>query len=272
MASTAQQAKSTARQVEDSKPVEGFARFGFTARGVVYLLIGLLAAQVAVGGGGKADRHGALAAIKEQPLGATLLLLLTVGFAGYGGWRLLQAAVGQRDADAGWKRTMKRLGSLARGLLYASFAVSTLRFITSDAGSDKTKPFTARLMAVPSGQMLVGLLGLAVIGGGLYMAYRGLARKFLKRLALGSTSALTRKLTVGIGVAGLIGHGLVFCLLGGFLVQAAVTFDPAKAKGMDAALKTLASADFGPFLLLAAALGLFAYGAWSFVEARYRTV
>ncbi|MGZ6826078.1 MAG: DUF1206 domain-containing protein, partial [Mycobacteriales bacterium] len=115
-------------------------------------------------------------------------------------------------------------------------------------------------------------VGLAVVGGGLWMAYRALSKKFLDKLDLPAGSWLTRELAGKLGLVGLLGRGLVFCLIGGFLVDAAVTFDPDKAKGLDASLKTLAQQPFGTVLLLAAALGLLAFGLWSFVEARYRRV
>lgn len=258
-----------ARQAKDSKPVEALARLGLAARGLVYVVIGLLAVQVAVGKGGEADRNGALGAIRKQPFGEVLLVVLAIGFAGYAAWRLLEAAVGHQD-DEGGKKVVKRLGSLARGLLYGSFAVTTLTFVSSGGSQDKTRPLTARVMAMTGGQLLVGAAGVAVIGGGLYMAYRGLKKKFLKKLTLPTPTS--RSLAERLGTAGLVGRGLVFCLIGGFLVDAAVTFDPNKAKGLDAALKTLAQQAFGTVLLLVAALGLLAFGAWSFVEARYRDV
>ena len=268
---SAQQAKSAARQAEGSTAVEGLARLGLAARGLVYAVIGLIALQIAFGGGGKADRNGALGAIKEQPFGQVLLVILAVGFAGYAAWRFLQAAVGHTDED-GTKRTVKRLGSLARGVFYASFAVTTLRFVTAGGSNDKTKPLTARAMALTGGQLLVGLIGVGVIGGGLYLAYRGLTKKFLKRLDLAGASAGTRTVAERVGIAGLVGRGLVLCLLGGFLLDAAITFDPNKAKGLDAALKTLAQQAFGTVLLVIAALGLLAFAAWSFVESRYRRI
>lgn len=270
---TTAQAKSTARQAEGSKPVELLARLGLASRGLVYLVIGLLAGQVAFGQGGQADRNGALGTLRDQPFGKGLLVVLAVGFTGYAAWRLLEAAVGHRDAE-GAKRAGKRLGSLGKGVLYGSFAVSTVRFVGSSSGGsgDKTKPLTARAMGMTGGQLLVGAVGVAVVAAGLWTAYRGLSRKFLDKLDLPAGSWLTRDLAGRLGLVGLLGRGLVLCLLGGFLVEAAVTFDPGKAKGLDAGLKTLAQQPFGTVLLLAAALGLLAFGLWSFVEARYRRV
>lgn len=272
MPAVVHEAKSAARQVEDSKPVAVLARCGFAARGLVYIVIGLLALQVAVQGRGKADRNGALAAIKDKPFGGTLLVVLAIAFAGYACWRLLEGIVGHRDEDAGMGRTAKRLSSLARAVLYSFFTVSTLRFLASGPAKDKTKPFTARALAAPGGQVLVALLGLAIIGGGLYAVYRGVRSKFLKHLELGTASSTTKKVVKRLGVAGLVGRGLVLCLIGGFLFEAAVTFDPNKAKGLDAVLKTLAAEPYGQFLLLGAVICLLAFGTWSFVEARYRKV
>jgi hypothetical protein len=272
MTTSVQRAKGTARHTAASKPVKGLARFGLASRGLVYIVIGLLALQIALGRGGRADRNGALAAIKDQPLGGALLIALAVGFAGYAGWRLLQAAVGHRDVEQSRKRAVERIGSLVRAAVYASFARTTVEFITAGGGHDETRPLTARVMTLPGGRLLVGLVGLAVVGSGLYMAYRGIAKKFLERLDLASASATMRQLATLSGLVGQAGRGLVFCLLGGFLIESAITFDPDKAKGLDAALKTLASQPFGQLLLAASAVGLLAFGMWSFVEARYRKV
>jgi hypothetical protein len=273
MTTSTRTAKQAAREAEDSKPVKGLARFGLTGRGVVYVVLALVTLQVALGRGGRADRDGALAQVKERPFGNTLLVVLALAFAGYAVWRLLEAAVGHRDADQGKERVVKQIGSLARAVLYGSFAVSTFRFVlTSAVGHDKTKPLTARAMALPGGRVAVGLVGVAVVGGGLFMVYRALRRKFLDKLDLASASARVQKAAESLGLAGLASRGLVLALIGGFLLQAAVTFDPKKAKGLDAALKSLAGHPFGPLLLVAAAAGLLAFGLWSFVEARYRKV
>lgn len=268
---TTQDAKRTAVEARDSEPVSWLARFGFAGRGLVYVVLGLLAVQVALGHSARADRNGALATIKDKPYGSVLLVVLAVSFAGYAVWRLLDGLVGHREDD-GAKRVGKRLASFGRGVVYAFLAFSTARFVVSPAGRDKTKPLTARVMDMTGGRTLVGLVGAALVVGGLAMAYRGLREKFMKRLALASAGHGTRTAVKVIGVVGLVGRGLVLALIGGFLVQAAVTFDPDKAKGLDASLKSLADAPFGPVLLACAAIGLVAFGLWSFVEARYRRV
>jgi hypothetical protein len=54
------------------------------------------------------------------------------------------------------------------------------------------------------------------------------------------------------------------------VVAAAVTFDPDKARGMDAALRQVAAQPYGPWLLSLMALGLMCFGVYSFAESRYR--
>jgi Domain of Unknown Function (DUF1206) len=263
------EAKATARDAKDSTVVDRLARLGLAARGVVWLTIGLLALRIATGGGAQADRNGALRTIADKPFGKVLLVVLVVGFTGYAVWRLLEAATGHRDED-GAKRTGKRVASAARGLLYGGFAVSTVSFLLSGGGGDKTQPRTAQVMEHTGGRLLVGAVGVAVVVGGLVLAVRGVRTKFLDKLR--GMPPLVRKVTVPVGAVGLAGRGLVIALVGGLLVDAAARFDPKKAKGLDGALKTLADQPFGKVLLGLAALGLLCFAAWSFLEARYRRI
>jgi hypothetical protein len=273
MTTSTRTAKQAAREAEDSKPVEGMARFGFAGRGVVYVALGLLALHVALGHGGRADKNGALAAVRDQPLGTPLLVLLAVAFTGYAGWRLLESVAGHRDTESGKKRTVKRLASLGRAGIYGSFAYTTVRFVmTSSAGRDKTRSLTARALDMPGGQVLVGLVGAALVCGGVVMVYRGLRQKLLKKLDLSSAPQLVRRLAGPLGLVGIVSRGVLVGLVGGFLVQAAVTFDPKKAKGLDATLKSLTDKPLGSALMVVLAVGLIAFGASSFVEARYRRV
>jgi hypothetical protein len=268
---TTQDVTRTAREVRDSEPVSWLARFGFAGRGLVYVVLGVLAVEVALGHSARADKNAAHATIKDKPFGSVLLVVLAISFAGYAVWRLLDGVVGHREED-GAKRLGKRVASFARGVVYAGLAFSTAHFVVSPAGRDKTKPLTARVLDMTGGRTVIGLLGAGLVVGGLYMAYRGVREKFLKRLALGTAGPALRAAVKAVGVVGLAGRGLVLALIGGFLVQAAVTFDPDKAKGLDASLKSLADAPFGPVLLACAAVGLVAFGLWSWVEARYRRV
>lgn len=263
--------KQAARRAEDSKAVEWLARLGLVSRGIVWLTVGLLAAQVALGRSKKADKNGALQSIADKPFGHVLLVVLVIGFFGYAAWRLLEAAVGHTEEE-GRKRWTKRGTSLFRGLVYLGLAISTLKFLISGGGNDKTASTTARVMKATGGRELVFVVGIGVIIGGLAMVVRAFRQKFEDKLDMGAMPSWLRSATSVLGTTGIAARGLVFALIGGFLVDAAVRFDPKKAKGLDASLKTVAHQPFGKVVLFAAALGLLAFSLWSFIEARYRKI
>lgn len=265
MTSTAEQ---TASDVQRSGPVEALARLGLAARGVVWLVIGLLALQVLLGHEESTDRDGALRAIADGPMGELLLVVLAIGFSGYALWRLLTAAVGYRDED-GAKRLGKRALALAKGLLYAFLAWSTVAFLAhQDRQGDQTSSRTAEVMSHSGGRLLVGVVGAVVVGIGIGLVVRAVLMKHEKKLE--SWRVPDALPVVGIGTAGLVGRGLVVALLGGFLVRAAVKFDPREAKGLDAALQTLSEQAFGTLMLAVAVASLLSYALWSFVEAAFR--
>ena len=261
-----------ARQAHRSDTVEGLARVGIAARGLVWLVVGLLALTVVLGGDEQTDKGGALRAIVARPFGELLLVVLVVGFLGYAAWQLLSAAVGHRD-EQGAKRWGQRGLSLGRGLLYGFLGLTTLQFLLRGSGEqDQTGSLTARLMSQPGGRTLVGLLGAGLIVGGVVVAVRGVKEKHTKDLRQYRLPRSLRRPAVVIGVAGLAGHGAVFALIGSFLVRAAYQFDPAQAKGLDAALQAVAQQTHGRFLLAVSVAGMLCYATWSFIEAAYRRI
>lgn len=265
-------AKRAARKAEGSDAISWLARLGLLSRGLIWLIIGALAAQVALGANDRVDKNGALHAIAKKPFGEVLLVVLALGFLGYAAWRLLEGAVGHRDQDDDRKRWIKRGSSLFRGGIYLFLAGSTAKYVVSGGGDDKTQPVTARVMAHTGGRTLVFLVGAGIGAGGLAMAVRAFRQKFEDNLETGTMPDWLRSATKAIGTTGLASRGLVFVLIGGFLIKAAIDFDPDKAKGLDASLKTLAGQPFGRVLLLAAAIGLLAFAVWSWIEARYRDI
>ncbi len=132
--------------------------------------------------------------------------------------------------------------------------------------------WTGRILDWPGGTWLVQAVGAAVVGGGLYVGWRGLSGKFRKRLKSGEMGRAQRRWIMGFGTVGMIARMVVTVLIGVFLVAAAIRHQPDKAVGIDGALKALAARAFGPALLVVVAVGLAAYGAYSFAEARYRRV
>src|SRR4051794_33794515 len=170
--------KEAAREAENSTTVDRLARLGLVSRGVIWLVVGLLAVQVARGDNTQADKNGALRTIAAKPLGEGLLVLLAVGFLGYAAWRLLEGAVGHRDEDEEPKRWAKRIASLFRGGVYLVLAGSTAKFLVNQDSHDQTKPLTARVMSEPGGRSLVLAIGAGLLIGGIAMGVRAIRQKF----------------------------------------------------------------------------------------------
>jgi TRAP-type C4-dicarboxylate transport system permease small subunit len=168
------------------------------------------------------------------------------------------------------------LASLARGIFYAFVCAGVVSFVSGSGGpassNSQSRDLTVRLMSHAGGRWLVLLIGLGVAGAGLAMAVGGVRRTFRKHLRLAQMSSRTRKVVEALGVVGTTARGIVFGVIGVFLVVAAVTFDPAKAQGLDGALRKLATTPLGPWLLVAVALGLVIFGVYSWCEARWRKI
>lgn len=270
-------ASAAARQV--APWVEPAARAGYAAKGAVYVIVGLLAAQAAFGRGGEVtDSRGAMEAVLRQPAGSFLLVVLAVGMLGYAFWRLVTALVdpentGETDA----KRIAVRLGYLFRAVLYGGLGVEAIRLATSgrsggSGGGDSTEHWTARVLSMPLGQWIVGLAGAGVIAYGLYQLRRAQTGDIRKKLDLRDLDADSERWVIRVGQVGVSARSVVFAMVGWFLIRAAMTSNAEEAGGIGQALAELGSTGYGPWVLGLTAIGLVAYGGWQVVKARYRRI
>lgn len=268
------------RQVEQAaraagRPwVEPLARFGYAARGVVYAFIGVLAVQAAFFGRGETTGpEGAIRTIAEKS--TLLLVLIAIGLLGYALWRFVQGILDPENKGRDPKGLAKRGAMVASGVVYAGLALLAFRLITQDGGGAAgggQASTTAKLLALPFGRALVILAGIAVIVSALYQIHSAYTRSFQRRMKTGEMSPEEQRLAIRTGQLGLASRGVAFLITGWFLIQAALSFDPSRARGLGGALETLARQPYGPWLLGIVALGLVAYGAYSFLQARYRRI
>lgn len=267
-------AVTTAEQAAQSPWVGRAARAGHVAKGVLYVVVALLALQIPLGLGGKAtDRQGALRTIAQQPAGEVMLFVLAAGLIGYAVWRFVQAFLDRDREGTGLKGIAKRASYLARGLLYAGLALIALGLVIgwgSSGGNEQEE--TARVFELPAGRWLVAAVGAGFLGAGLYNGYRSLTGKFRKHLREHQLGKAARGWTIVVGVFGHAARGVVFGLVGIFLLRAAWQYDAEEAIGLDGALRKVAQAEYGDVLLGVVAAGLLAYGLFCFVQARCRTV
>jgi Domain of Unknown Function (DUF1206) len=236
----------------------------------------VLALKVALlGRGHTPDRDTALRAVADEQFGRVLLSGIAVGLAGYALWQFARAVLGGNLESSEDEGIIKRIGYAARGVFYGALCVSaTMIVFGADKGGDKRKEdkATAYVLDLPAGPLLVAGVGLGLVGAGLFNLYRGVTRSFRDKLKLRKLSDAEDKAYTVIGVVGFVARGIVFSLIGAFLIRAAYQYDPKEAVGLDGALAELAQASYGTFLLGFVAAGLFAFGLYSLVEARYREV
>jgi hypothetical protein len=249
-------------------------RFGFVARGAVYVIVGWLALRAAVGIGSATDKQGALEAIAQQPEGAILLGVVAGGLFAYTAWSLIRAVFDPERRGHRAGALVTRIGYAIAGLSYGGLALEAahLAFGSDSAGPSSdasTQDWTARLLDAPFGPPLVAIVGgimLAVAANEFVNAYTA---KFGRELSLDGLGPEARRWVIRVGRMGLVARGVVFGLIGVFLIQASRHNDAGEAVGLGGALQKLTEQPYGDLLLGIVAAGLFMNGLFSFIEARY---
>ena len=267
--------KRRARRAARSPWTQGFARLGLVAKGVLYVLVGGIAVHVSVGGGERlADRGGALAAVADHWLGLPLIAAVAIGLSGYAVWRLAQAFLGTTLEGQEEKSAVKRASYVARAAWYAglSAVAFSVLFGADKQGGREEDRLTAWVLELPLGRWLVAGVGTGVMAAGAFNVWRGATAGFRKNLKTRKMSDVEERSFGAVGVVGHVARGLVFGVLGAFLVRAAYQYDSRETVGLDGALSEIVRADYGDTVLGFVAAGLLAYGLSCFVEARYREV
>lgn len=256
--------------------VERLARVGYAAKGVVYLLIGILAARTAFGdsGGQSTGSSGALRTLVNEPFGQILLGLLAAGLAAYALWRAFAAITDPENHGTDAKGIAVRVGFAASALVHGGLALEAFRLATGSGGGsgDGAEHWTARLLAAPAGPYLVGAVGLAIGIYGLAQLARAFGSGVTRRLGTAGLDPDHRRWIERIGRFGLAARGVIFALIAFFVLRAAFQYDPSEAGGVDQALEWLAARPWANVLFIAVALGLVAYGVFQLVKAKYRII
>ena len=244
------------------------ARVGYGAKGVVYLIVGILAVR----GIASTGSSGALSKIAQQPFGQVLLGLVGVGLLAYAVWRLVQGFADPEDEGDDTTALAKRVGYVASGLVYAGLAVSAAQIVlgSGGGGGGGAQDMTARVLALTFGRWLVGAAGGGGMLGGLHQLKEAITADFKDDFALAKMSETEETWATRAGRIGHAARTAVYLIIGWFLLQAALTANPNEAGGLGKALDTLQNQPYGPWLLGAAGLGLICYSVYCFVMARYR--
>jgi len=263
-------AEGKAEQARNHPALEWLAKVGTAIYGVMYVVVGWLALQIAFGEpAGEASGSGALRQIAQQPYGEVVLWVATAGFVALAIWKTFEAVLGHKEEDGG-KLVFARASSAAKAIVFVVLAVLAFQTVTgSSGGGSSGDGDTATIMKLPFGPVLVVILGVAIIAYGVYSMYKGLSDKWRKSLEVGgSTGDIGKAITI-LARTGYASRGFAFGVIGGLFVWAGFTHDADKSGGLDQALLKLRDAPFGQVLLVAVALGLACFGVFNIAKAWY---
>lgn len=255
-----------ARSVGSSRALTVLARLGFAGSALIHLFIGYLAIRVALHQGAETDQSGAISQIAQLPGGMVLLWIAVVGFFALALWLVIQGILGIGYASK--KRWVRSLVAVAKAVAYLVLGVTALTFArggTTNASSS-TQQTSSGILALPGGQLLLGLVGLIALVVGAYLIYKGARHGFTRDIVLPSGTA--RRAVMVLGTVGYVAKGIAVAVVGVLLVIAAVIVNPTQASGLDGALKALAALPFGSAILIAIGVGLIAFGIYTFARAR----
>lgn len=255
--------------------LETLARLGYASKALIYVIVGGLAAAAAANRGGRVtDTSGALRVILTQPFGQTILIVLAIGLCGYAAWRVLDAFADPDRHGTGFGGLVVRIGNVIRGLIYGALGVEAFRLARGLRGSNgnEAEMWTARVLELPFGEWLVGLVGAIVAVYGFSQLVTALKLKMDKLIDLSAVPSILRGPAVKISRFGVGARGVIIAVLGVFLVRAAFTHNPSQAHGTRESVLEIANAVQGRWLLAAIAAGLMAYGIDQALHARCRRI
>jgi hypothetical protein len=251
-------------QVRRSRGYHVLVGVGLISYGLVHLMLAWLALQIVFGGRGDASAGGALRQLSQQPLGAGLLWVMAIGLFTLVPWQVLEATIGREEPSRDG-RLRRRLASAGRAVVYLALGILTVGVAMGSRGGsgEGEETLSARLMALPFGRVLVAAVGVAVIAVGISQIVKGVKQNFTEDLDHAVSQNVRR-----LGTAGYCAKGVALSIIGGLFGYAALTYDPEKAGGIDAALATIRDQQFGTVLLVIMALGIACFGVYCFIWAR----
>ena len=263
--------KRAAKEAAYSPTMERLARLGYAIKGLIYITIGLLAIQGALGRGKTpADQLGAIRTFSQLPFAHVLLWVVLIGLISYSLWGIIRAVMDPFHKGTDTAGLLARGGYLVSAATYATFVLPTYHLImgAGSSGSNQTQ-LLAKIMSMPFGRLIVGVVGVAAIAAGLYQCYLGIQSKFEKQFKTYALTAENYRIAIQMGRFGTIARGIVFAIVGFFFFLAAYTASPGRAQGIDGALNYLAKQPYGLWLMGIVAVGLIAFGIYSLMTAAW---
>ena len=266
----AQKSNNAERRAAESDGVDHVARVGLVVYGVLHLLVAWLVLRLASGDrSGSASGSGALHTLAQSAVGRLTLYAIAVGFAALALWHGIEAVLGYHRFGFVEKLSNRQV-SAVKVVVFAAIGVNALLPATGASSSGGSPDgYTARLMSLPAGPLLVGLIGVVIVVVGLVLAYFGLARNFRESMSRQGRTGRLGRAYVLLGVVGYVSRGIAIGLVGALFIYAALTHDPQKSRRLDQALQEVLAQPFGAPSLVLMALGLACFGLFCFAWARH---
>lgn len=272
----------TQRFLREHPKLVSLGRVGWVAKGVVYVIVGVLAFSLAAEGsqqsgsnGAEASQSGAVARIADARSGAAVLIVVAIGLVIYAAWRLVTAALPAENTAKAW---LTRAGYVVSAVLYGALALTAWSFAragstepsSGESEDAKVERFTSDVLETTGGRWLLGLIAIVIVAVGAYFVAKGARRHFDDQLAPGSVGALAHRHVVVLGRIGWIARGVIVILVGALIGRAAWQADPTEAQGFDGTLRETLDATAGPFVVAAIGIGLTIYGVYCVISAPLR--
>ena len=242
---------------------------GLFSRGILYLVLAVLALNLVfgTGRGSDVDARGAMEELAGEGLGSALLIVLAIGFAGFALWNAYEALSSHRRSQAG----SERIADVGRAVVYGLLCVLAVSFVLSpNRGGDtdrKQQTWTAEVLEWPGGRLLVGAVGLCTLAIGLLFLWRAISGGRQDSYAVLEVAPRETRSVHALGALGNVARGAVVVLIGVFIVIAALDHDADETAGLDGSLKRLLDEPYGDILVAIVAIGLVAFAAYSIARA-----
>jgi hypothetical protein len=254
------------------KWLEKFFRLGYISKGIVYCLLGILTVMAAIGlNDGNASKEDAFNFILEQPFGRVLLAIIALGLFGFVTLRIFQAFKDIDNHGDGAKGLVTRFGYGISALIYISLGLYALKLVlnASEKGGDSKQFIVAKILELPAGAWIIGIAAVIIIISGGYQIYKGVSKKFMKKIRLIGSNFSTAFQRAGI--IGYVSRGIVLLVIGYLLLHGAIRSDASAVQDTDGAFSFLEN-QFGAVLMGVVAAGLVAYGVFMFIKAKYERI
>ncbi|TVZ52483.1 DUF1206 domain-containing protein [Dokdonia sp. Hel_I_53] len=249
---------------------ERLASFGIATKGIVYFIIGLLTAMTAFGyGGKKSNSTTVLEFLSSQSYGKFILIVLAIGLLGYVFWRWYQAIANPNNLDNDSKGIIKRVAYFVSGILYGSLAYTAIKIVMGD-NSQGGNSFFSKLFNSEYATASAIIIGLILVGKGVYEFYQGYSGKFKDEVESAGLDHRAQKFIMKAGKVGYTSRGIVAGVLGFLFVKAGLGDNAQKLSKTDAF--SFIQDEFGSIVMGIVALGLVGYGVFMIIKAKYSSL